>query len=114
MLGLFKKNDAAADRRSAARVDASAGCRVEIDSQEYPLVNWSLSGFLINNFDGALIAKQKVYVRIFINEAGFKFDFPAEAVVTRVGNGQLGAMFLPLNKGFKAKVQKYFAARLNR
>lgn len=113
MLGLFKKNDAATERRSAERVDATAGCRVKIDSQEYPLVNWSLSGFLINNFDGGLIAKQKVYVRIYINEAGFKFDFPAEAVVTRISGGQLGARFLPLNKGFKAKVQKYFVAKLN-
>ncbi|KZD12252.1 hypothetical protein [Oceanibaculum pacificum] len=97
------------DSRVAPRVPVSDGCHVEMDGKSYPMKNWSATGLFFGPYEGDVVPRQKLYLRVTVKDAAFDFDFPAEAIVARVQNGMIGAYFADLNPGFKKMIYKYFS-----
>lgn len=95
MFGFSKKPAVAQDQRAAPRV-AVPGALVRIDSKEFPIVNISVSGFLIAPYEGDLIVRQKLYLTLILPDGDKIMEFKTEARVARITPEGLGAYFIDL------------------
>lgn len=98
------------DRRVAQRVAAKG--QVHIDSQSYPLENWSASGVLFSGHDGRLAKGQRFKLRLEVQGDRGLIEFNAEAVAVRLAGDKLAAQFFMIENHKKRVILEYFA-RMN-
>ena len=109
LLATLKNMLMADEKRVAPRLETDNGCLIELDGKTYPMKNWSATGVYFGPYDGDVVPRQKLYLRVLVKDEVFDIDFPAEAVVARVQDGMVGAYFWKLNPGFKKQIYKYFS-----
>lgn len=95
------------DRRIAPRVKALG--QVQIDSQTYPLDNWSASGVLFSGHDGHVAKGQRFKLRVEVQGDRGLIEFSAEAVVARTAGDKVAAQFYMIDKIKKRAILEYFA-----
>ncbi|NQW12151.1 MAG: hypothetical protein HQ481_19985 [Alphaproteobacteria bacterium] len=106
MWSAIKASFSSKEMRAAPRVHAVGSVRV--DSQTYPLENWSTNGVLINGHDGRLAKGQKFKLSVEVTTEQGLIEFNAEAIVTRVAGDKLAAQFFMIEKHKKKAIMEYF------
>ena len=105
------KIKAAVERRGFMRLRPKGDAFVRIDGQDYPLHNWTPSGFYIRPYSGSLIAGQKATVAIVIRDLHDKdgeIRFNGRATVLRIGQDGLSARWWLLDPDQRQSLIGYY------
>jgi hypothetical protein len=94
-------------RGRAIQPDAS----IRIDSKSYPVFNISEAGFVIEPYEGDLVAKQRVYFDLVVRLGEQERTFRAEGTVARVKDRSLACRFNDLRRDALFAVQQLIASR---
>jgi hypothetical protein len=98
-----------AERRQAPRVSVPPECTIKVGSQSYPLLNWSVLGFIAGPYSGSLVPKQRFKLSIKVRQDHFDIDFDSEATVVRIDATGIAARFVFLPPEKKRQIETYFA-----
>ncbi|WP_157089279.1 hypothetical protein [Oceanibaculum pacificum] len=100
------------ERRGFHRLRPRGDAYVRIDRHDYPLSNWTPTGFCIRPYNGALIAGQKVTVDIVIrdiHDRDGEVRFHGMAVVSRIDEkGELAARWWLLDAAQRTLLLSYY------
>ncbi len=101
-----KRPTTIAERRRAARIELKNGT-AKVDSKVFPLKNLSVSGFLLNPYEGdGLIARQRVYLTLMLKVDGQEQDFLTDAQVVRIGERSLAGRFNNLRPDARRAIER--------
>jgi hypothetical protein len=101
---------AASERRHAPRVELKHGV-AKIDSKTFPVKNLSTKGFVLEPYQGDLVAHQRVYLTLVLAVNGQERDFATDAVVVRTADQTLAGRFNDLRHDARRAIERYFLAR---
>lgn len=99
-----------AERRAAPRVELKRGM-AKIDSKTFSVKNLSTRGFVLESYQGDLVAHQRVYLTLVLAVGGEERDFATDAVVVRTDERSLAARFNNLRRDARQAIEQYFAPR---
>ncbi len=103
------------NRRRDKRVSVMP-IQIEIEGKSYTTTDWSLGGFLIEEYSGRLSAGDEIMVAIQVIAGAVEFSHVARAEVIRndTRSGQLAANFLQLDNATIANLEGWLTGRLRR
>ena len=106
---LGRAEPAPPERRHEGRERATGGT-VEIDGQNYPVENWSYTGFLAGPYAGPRKAGERVDVRFTVEADGQGFAFACQATMVRVdpASRKIVGAFVDMEAATRAKLARYF------
>jgi hypothetical protein len=104
------RGTASSERRRVPRVAPKQGVAL-IDSKTFPLKNVSIQGFVVEPYEGDLIAHQRVYLTLVLPINGEPRDFATDAVVVRAHDRTLAGRFNNLRHDARRAIEHYFRAR---
>ncbi len=112
MFGFIKKLFAGRrkkERRREEREEVSEGT-VSIFGDPYPLKNWSATGFLAGACDLGLEEGKEVSIAMSVPLDDERLEFRCQALVVEVNAEarELSAMFMMLDAGARAKIDRHF------
>lgn len=81
------------------------GLSVKIDSKTHPLRDLSLAGFLIEPYEGDLVAKQRVYLNLILSDGQHQSEFRTVALVVRIENNVLVGRFIDLRRDAQRAIE---------
>jgi len=99
-----------AERRAAPRVELKRGM-AKIDSKTFAVKNLSTRGFVLDAYEGDLVAHQRVYLTLVLAVDGHERDFATDAVVVRTGQRTLAGRFNDLRRDARRAIEQYLVAR---
>ena len=97
------------ERRQAERFDMPGHCFVVIEGNQYPLRNWSATGFLASPYDGDLTVDKTFSVGISVRQDNFDFIVDAEAVVVRRDDAGLAARIVSVSPERRRQIDDLFS-----
>jgi hypothetical protein len=98
-----------AERRRAPRVDLPGHCFVVIEGNQYPLRNWSATGFFAAAYAGELTVDRTFNVGISVRQDNFDFVFDAEAVVVRRDAGGIAGRIVDVTPEIRRQIDEFFS-----
>ncbi len=110
LLDWFRRaRERSAERRRAPRVAMPGHCFVVIEGNQYPLRNWSATGFFASPYDGELAVDRKFNVGISVRQDNFDFVVDAEAVVVRRDADGLAGRIISVAPERKRQIEDFFS-----
>lgn len=86
---------------------AKSANNIQIDSRSYPLLDLTLKGVVVGDFDGTLVENQVAKVTVTANDRFGKFSFPATVTVSKIADRQMVAVFNVLEPQISDALNKY-------
>ena len=97
-----------AERRRSPRMDMPAHCFVVIEGNQYPLRNWSATGFYASPYKGELTVDRTFNVGISVRHESFDFIVDAEAVVVRREEDGIAGKIVRVAPEFRRQIDEFF------
>ena len=99
------RGPAVAERRRAPRIELKRG-GAKVDSKTFVLKNVSTQGFLLEAYDGDLIARQRVYLTLMLPVDGQELDYRTDAQVVRIDARNLAGRFNDLRPDARRAIER--------
>ena len=84
---------------------------IKIDSKTYPVLDINTQGFVVEHYEGDLVAKQRVYFDLMIQLGDREDIYRTEAVVVRTKDKVLVCRFEDLRRDASRAIEQLVAAR---
>jgi hypothetical protein len=84
---------------------------IKIDSKTYPILDINLQGFVVEGYEGDLVAKQRVYFDLLIQLGEREEMYRTEAVVVRTTERILVCRFEDLRRDAQRAITQLVASR---
>ena len=115
MFGRGRSSDASSRAESGRQGKASSPeVAIKIDSKTYPILDINEQGFVVENYDGDLVPKQRVYFDLLIQVGETEKAYRTEAVVIRISEKILVCRFEDQRKDAARAIQTLIASRAQR
>ncbi|MBI3514793.1 MAG: hypothetical protein HY060_12135 [Proteobacteria bacterium] len=113
MFGFRGRSSEASSRTESGRQGRTLfrEAAIKIDSKMYPILDINEQGFVVENYDGDLVPKQRVYFDLLIQLGEREEVYRTEAVVVRVSEKILVCRFEDQRKDAARAIQALIASR---